>query len=212
MDSNDKKSILIGVTGGIASGKSTIINYLNEKGYSTIEADKLGHKILEPKNPSYTNIVEIFGKDILDKSGTINRQILGEIVFSDHKKLKQLNDISHPAICKMIKQEYKELSTNSLDGIIFLEAALLIETGWYKLCDQIWVVILEPFIATKRLQLRDGLSEEEAETRLKTQISPEKRVDYADLVLNNSKSSKNLLQQTESALNRLKYNYTKGYI
>ena len=204
MNSNDANSILIGITGGIASGKSTMINYLNEKGYSTIEADQLGHKILEPENPGYKNILEIFGTDILDKSGTINRQILGKIVFSNPNKLKQLNDISHPAISKMIKKEYKKLSPNSLEGIVFLEAALLIETDWYKLCDQIWVVLLEHFLANKRLQLRDGLSKEEAESRLSSQISPEKRIEFADLVINNNKSSKDLILQTKSALRNLK--------
>ena len=181
-----------------------MINYLNEKGYSTIEADQLGHKILEPENPGYKNILEIFGNDILDKSGTINRQILGKIVFSNPNKLKQLNDISHPAISKMIKKEYKKLSPNSLEGIVFLEAALLIETDWYKLCDQIWVVLLEHFLANKRLQLRDGLSKEEAESRLSSQISPEKRIEFADLVINNNKSSKDLILQTKSALRNLK--------
>ena len=204
MNSNDANSILIGITGGIASGKSTMINYLNEKGYSTIEADQLGHKILEPENPGYKNILEIFGNDILDKSGTINRQILGKIVFSNPNKLKQLNDISHPAISKMIKKEYKKLSPNSLEGIVFLEAALLIETDWYKLCDKIWVVLLEHFLANKRLQLRDGLSKEEAESRLSLQISPEKRIEFADLVINNNKSSKDLILQTKSALRNLK--------
>ena len=121
MNSNDANSILIGITGGIASGKSTMISYLNEKGYSTIEADKLGHKILEPENPGYKNILEIFGNDILDKSGTINRQILGKIVFSNPNKLKQLNDISHPAISKMIKkfgvkEEPKGKETELLKG------------------------------------------------------------------------------------------------
>ena len=109
MGFNNKNSFLIGLTGGIASGKSTVIRHLNQKGYSTIEADKMGHAILEPKNPGYQRIIEKFGKEILDHKGIINRQILGKIVFSNPEKLEQLNQISHPAIAEMIKIEYEIL-------------------------------------------------------------------------------------------------------
>ncbi len=196
-------SILIGITGGIASGKSTIIRHLNQKGYSTIEADKMGHKILEPKNPGFDEILDEFGKEILDSEGYINRQILGRIVFSNPKNLKKLNDISHPVIAEMIKKEYNNLVLNSLGKIVFLEAAILIETNWYKFCDQVWVVMVEPSIALKRLQLRDRLSKEEAESRLASQISADCRKEHADIILNNDKSSEDLIRQTEVVLKRL---------
>jgi len=201
---NDTNSILIGVTGGIASGKSTIIRHLNKKGYSTIEADKIGHKILDPKNPIYHKIIKKFGKDILDSKGFINRHILGKIVFSNPNKLKQLNEISHPAIAEMIKKEFKKLASNGDRRIVFLEAALLIETNWYKFCDQVWVVMLEPSIASKRLQLRDGLSIKEAESRLRSQISAESRKVHADVVLKNNTSSGDLIRQTEEVLRKIK--------
>ena len=204
MGINNTNSVLIGITGGIASGKSTVIKYLNKKGYSTIEADKMGHTILEPKNPGYQKIIEKFGKKILDHKGIINRQILGKIVFSNPKKLEQLNQISHPAIAEMIKIEYEKLALNSLERIVFLEAALLIETNWYKFCDQIWVVMLEPSIAAKRLQIRDGLSKEEAEYRLNAQLPADFRKEHADIILKNDKSTDYLIRQTEEVLKRLK--------
>tara|TARA_Y100001970_G_scaffold285362_1_gene404822 strand:- start:283 stop:930 length:648 start_codon:yes stop_codon:yes gene_type:complete len=211
MSYNYKDSVLVGITGGIASGKSTIIRYLNRKGYSCIEADKLGHEILEPKNPSYKKILEKFGDTILDSSGNINRQTLGRIVFSNPKKLKQLNEISHPAIAKMIKKEFEKLSLSSLGGIVFLEAALLIETNWDKFCDQVWVVMLDPLLAKKRLQLRDGLSKEDAEFRLNAQLDPDLRRTRADLVLNNNNSSNDLLKQTDTALKELKSLNIEGF-
>ena len=204
MGFRNKDSVLIGITGGIASGKSTVIKHLNQNGYSTIEADKMGHKILEPKNPGYQKILENFGGEILDHKGLINRQILGKIVFNNPKKLEQLNKISHPAIAEMIKIEYEKLALNSLERIVFLEAALLIETNWYKFCDQIWVIMLEPSIAAKRLQIRDGLSKEEAESRLKAQLPANLRKVHADIVLKNDKSSDYLIRQTEIVLKRLK--------
>ena len=204
MGLNTSNSVLIGITGGIASGKSTIIKYLSKKGYSTIEADKLGHKILAPNNPGYQKIIEIFGNGILEPSGIINRQTLGKIVFTNSEKLEKLNEISHPAIAKMIENEYKQKSSLSLEGIVFLEAALLIETNWYKLCDQVWIVMLDPILAKKRLQLRDGLSKEDAESRIKSQLCHDSRKEYADLLLNNNNSSDDLIHQTESALKNLK--------
>jgi len=205
---NKKNSILIGITGGIASGKSTILKYLNEKGYSTINADKLGHKVLEKENSGYQKLLDTFGNEILNPNGSINRQQLGKIVFGNSEKLKTLNDISHPAIANMIKEEFKKSVLVSVDGIVFLEAALLIETNWYKFCGQTWVVLLDSSIASKRLQLRDGLSKKEAELRINIQINPEDRIAKADVVLKNNKTTGDLIFQTDQALEKLKNSRT----
>jgi len=108
MNSQVTGSLLIGLTGGIASGKSTVLQYLRQAGYSVIDADKLGHKVLEQGNPGYNKVVKCFGNEILNPDGSVNRTALGGIVFVNAEKLKQLNEISHPIIAEMIQKEFEE--------------------------------------------------------------------------------------------------------
>ncbi len=202
----EKEPILIGLTGGIASGKSTVIQYLRYQGYPVIDADKLGHKVLEPGNQGYKKVVDKFGEGILNKDKTVNRLILGGIVFSDPNKLQVLNEISHPIIAEMVMKEFKSISSMDQTGIVFLEAALLIEANWYNMCQHIWVVTLEKAEASRRLQKRDGLSESEAISRLESQLTAKEKIAYADVVLRNDGSRKDLLSQTQHALENLREN------
>ena len=201
-----KEPILIGLTGGIASGKSTVIQYIRYKGYPVIDADKLGHKVLEPGNPGYKKVVAKFGNEILNKDKTVNRLLLGGIVFADPSRLKTLNEISHPIIADMVLKEFESIVSEDSKGIVFLEAALLIEAKWYNMCHHIWVVTLESREAIRRLKKRDGLSESEARSRLDSQITTKERLEYADIVLHNDGSRKDLLSQTQLALDELHIN------
>jgi len=201
-----KEPILVGLTGGIASGKSTVIQYLRYQGFPVIDADKLGHKVLEQGNSGYKKVVEKFGNKILNKDKTVNRLILGGIVFADPSQLKALNEISHPIIAEMVLKEFESITSENSKGIVFLEAALLIEAKWYNMCHQIWVISLEAREAIRRLQKRDGLSESDARSRLESQITAKERLEYADIVLQNDGSRKNLLSQTQIALEDLKRN------
>ncbi len=201
-----KKPFLIGLTGGIASGKSTVIQYLRYQGYPVIDADKLGHKVLEPGNPGYRKVVEKFGAGILNKDKSVNRLILGGIVFSDPSKLQALNEISHPLIAEMVMKEFESIVSDDSNGLVFLEAALLIEANWYNMCHQIWVVTLELAEERRRLQKRDDLSESEARSRLESQLSIKERLAYADVVLDNNGSRKDLLSNTQQALEGLQRN------
>ena len=198
------KNFICAIDGSSASGKSTVIQYLHYQGYPVIDADKLGHKVLEPGNPGHSNVVEIFGEGILNKDKTVNRLILGGIVFSDSSKLKALNEISHPIIAEMVQKEFKSIASNESKGIVFLEAALLIEANWYNMCHYIWVVTLEEAEARRRLQKRDGLNESEARSRIQSQLTAKERLAYADVVLDNNGSRKYLLSQTQQALDELK--------
>jgi dephospho-CoA kinase len=200
MNSTDSKSMLIGLTGGIASGKSTVIQYLRDKGYPVIDADKLGHRVLEQGNPGYDKVVEKFGIDILNQDNSVNRLVLGRIVFGDPEKLKQLNEISHPIIAEMIQKEFESLVSEDTEGIVLLEAAILIEANWHKMCDYIWVVTLEQDVAVQRLQKRDGLSEIDARSRLDAQLAPEERLAYADVILRNEGTMNDLISKTKQAL------------
>ncbi len=204
MDSKYAESILIGLTGGIASGKSTVIHYLLEKGYSVINADKLGHRVLDQGTSGFKKVVETFGKGILFPNGSVNRKELGRIVFSNPKNLLKLNQISHPLIAEMIEIEYQKLFFISKNKIIFLEAALLIEAGWNEVCGEIWVIAQKPDITMERLQNRDGLSKVDAVARIESQISQEERLTYADVVLKNDGLKEELLAQTYEELLKLK--------
>ena len=211
MNSAVTGSLLIGLTGGIASGKSTVLQHLRQAGYSVIDADKLGHKVLEQGNPGYNKVVKCFGNDILNPDGSVNRTALGRIVFVDAEKLKQLNEISHPIIAEMIQKEFEESVSDSNGGIVFLEAALLIEANWYKVCGHIWVVSLDPTVALSRLKERDNLSETEAKLRVGAQIDQEESLAYADVVLQNEGTPEELFTQTQQALRELKQSMNSSH-
>ena len=203
--------LLIGLTGGISSGKSTVLQHLRQAGYSVIDADKLGHKVLEQGNPGYNKVVKYFGNEILNPDGSVNRTALGKIVFVDAEKLKQLNEISHPIIEEMIQNEFEESVLDSNGGIVFLEAALLIEANWYKVCGHIWVVSLDPTVALSRLKERDNLSENEAKLRVGAQLDQEERLAYADVVLQNEGTHEELFTQTQQALQELKQSMNRNH-
>ena len=211
MNSPVTGSLLIGLTGGIASGKSTVLQHLRQAGYSVIDADKLGHKVLEQGNPGYNKVVKCFGNEILNPDGSVNRTALGGIVFVDAEKLKQLNEISHPIIAEMIQKEFEESVSDSNGGIVFLEAALLIEANWYKVCGHIWVVSLDPAVALRRLKERDNLSETEAKLRVGAQLDQEERLAYADVVLQNEGTPEELFTQTQQALRELKQSMNSSH-
>ena len=211
MNSPVTGSILIGLTGGIASGKSTVLQHLRQAGYSVIDADKLGHKVLEQGNPGYSKVVKCFGNEILNPDGSVNRTAVGRIVFVDAEKLKQLNEISHPIIEEMIQKEFEESVSDSNGGIVFLEAALLIEANWYKICGHIWVVSLDHTVAVRRLKERDNLSETEAKLRVGAQLDQEERLAYADVVLQNEGTTEELFTQTQQALRELKQSMNNSH-
>ena len=211
MNSTITRSLLIGLTGGIASGKSTVLQHLRQAGYSVIDADKLGHKVLEQGNPGYNKVVKCFGNEILNPDGSVNRTALGKIVFVDAEKLEQLNEISHPIIAEMIQKEFEESVSDSNGGIVFLEAALLIEANWYKVCGHIWGVSLDPTVALRRLKERDNLSETEAKLRIGAQLDQEESLAYADVVLQNEGTPVELFTQTQQALRKLKQSMNSSH-
>ena len=194
---------LIGITGGIAAGKSTVAHYLRKKGYPVIDADHLGHCILEQKHSGYQQVVATFGTQILRTNGSIDRKILGEIVFADKTERIKLNSIIHPLIAQMITQSIHELQEHSPSQIIFLEAALLIESRWLTMNHQIWLVYASEEIAIQRLKRRNHLTQVQANLRLRAQLTHEERKPYADLILHNEGIMAHLFQQVEYALERL---------
>ncbi len=195
---------LVGLTGGIACGKSKVAAYLREKGYPVINADRVGHVVLNPGQPAYDQLLETFGEGILTENKEINRKALGNIIFNDKKAREQLNQITHPPIAQLIEERLLDL-TRFLDSgkPVFLEAALLIESQWRSRCGQIWVVTAPKDQILQRLQLRNSLTAEQAQSRIDSQLRQEERLPYADVVLENQGLLADLMKQVDLALAQL---------
>ena len=172
--------VVIGLTGGILSGKSTISGMLAEKGAIIIDADKIGHEAYKPYTKTWQELRYAFGDGILKKNGEIDRKRLGEIVFADPDTLIRLNRIVHPRMREMVREEIDCLKVEGVD-VLVLEAAVLIEAGWTDLVDEVWVTVAPEQVVIKRLQERGGLSEEQARARIRSQISTEERAKHADI-------------------------------
>ena len=174
--------VVIGLTGGILSGKSTISQMLAEKGAVIIDADKIGHEAYKPHTKTWQDLRNAFGESILKQNMEIDRKKLGEIVFNDPRALARLNEIVHPRMHSMIKEEIERLRGEGVD-VVVLEAAVLIEANWTDLVDEVWAAVAPEEVAVKRLQNRGGLSEEQARARIRSQLSPEERAKHADVII-----------------------------
>jgi len=174
--------IVIGLTGGIASGKSTISNLLEELGAAVIDVDLVGRDVVSQGGIAYNRIIESFGRDILMPNGEINRKRLGNLVFSDNEKLKLLNEITHPAIIEKVNAMIEELSKQHIRAVV-IDAAILIEMGLYKYADCVWLVSVDKETQLTRVMERDKLSRENALNRINAQMANEDRLKYADVVI-----------------------------
>lgn len=179
--SSDKR-LVIGVTGGIGCGKSTVARFFQQLGAHCIDADQIARRILSGRNSISRRIIACFGKDIVNSDGNIDRQRLAELVFSDKNKLLKLNRIIHPAVIQMIK---KEICQNS-SSVIVLDAPLLIEAGISSLVDILIVVRLAQRLALSRKQDQSGLSRQHLLKRIKAQLPLKRKIPLADFVIDNS--------------------------
>ena len=173
---------VIGLTGGIGSGKSTVARVLEEKGATVLSADLIGHEVYNPGRPAWQELVNEFGREIVADDGTIDRKKLGAIVFSDPKHLAALNSIVHPRMKGMMRERLAALAREGV-AITVLEAALLFEAKWDDLADEVWVTALAPEIAARRTSERSGLPEEQVLERIKSQMSNDERTRDARIVI-----------------------------
>ena len=174
---------VIGLTGGIATGKTLVSETLRNLGATIINADLVGHEAYLPHTETWQAVVDAFGTDILDDEGQIVRPKLGAIVFSDPSKLEQLNSIVHPRIYAMISDRIEGLKSKGVDTVV-VEAALLIEAGWTPLVDEIWVLTSPIEQVYSRLMGR-GMTQDQAQARVESQMPQEERVTHADVVIAN---------------------------
>ena len=177
--------ITIGLTGGIATGKSLVSQLLEGHGGFLINADVIAHELYAPRTEGFSQIVSLFGEDILTPSGSIDRKKLGSVVFSDTSKMEALNSIIHPLIRHEVKTRISDLYEQNC-SVVILEAALLLEAGWQDLVDQIWVVISERNTVISRLSVRNALSREESLKRIQAQMPQDERLKFADVVIENN--------------------------
>ena len=175
--------LVIGLTGGIASGKSTVAGFLKEWGARVIDTDQIAREVVLPSQPAYHDIVCAFGKGILAPDGHIDRRALGRIVFKDPSARKLLNAITHPRIKERVIQELERLKREDPQCIVVIEAPLLIEAGFQDLVDLIWVVTAPPETRLKRLLARNNLTQEEAQNRMGAQMEDGERLPYAHRVI-----------------------------
>ena len=177
---------VIGLTGGIATGKSTVSSILSKLGAEIIDADKVGHGIYLPNTEAWKDIIDTFGEDLLQPDKTINRKKLGEIVFSNKEAVSKLNQIVHPRMYKNFEQTIDTFKKkNKNEGVIVLDAAILIEANWLPLVDEVWLVVAEKETVIERLCAK-GFTKEHAESRIASQLSDEERKKHADVIIENT--------------------------
>ena len=190
--------MIIGLTGGIASGKSTVATTLQSWGAYVIDADKLGHRAYVKGTDAFHKVVAQFGEDVVGADGEVDRRALGAKVFGEGGSLKQLTDIVWPAIYDMAAAEIKQSLDSNPNTVVVLEAAVLIESGWQSLVDEIWVTTVDPSTAIERASARDGVDADAVQARIDAQLSNAERTAEAAVVIDNSADEPQLLAQLEN--------------
>ena len=193
----------VGLTGGIASGKSTVAARMSELGLAVLNADTLAHRLIEPGQPAYDDVVREFGREILRDDGAVDRKKLGDIVFRDPAKRERLNRIVHPRVMEAREEQLKEMQAQNPRGIAIVEAALLIEAGYYKKLDRLVVCSCRPEQQVERLRAR-GLTEEEARQRIEAQLPLAEKLRLADDVVDCSGTLEETRRQTDALVARLR--------
>lgn len=186
----------IGLTGGIGSGKSTVLNWLKEKNISCIDADIIAREVVAPESQGLLALKEKFGDVIIGNDGALNRQALSDIVFNDDKKLHLLNSLLHGEIRKRIEEQTCALEKRGVTTVVY-DVPLLIEVGWHTDMDEIWLVYADHQSRLNRLALRNGYDQEESERRIAGQMPLDDKRKYADVILDNSGTLSDLVRQLQ---------------
>jgi dephospho-CoA kinase len=177
----------VGLTGSIAVGKSQVVRMFAELGCHVIDADRIARDVVAPETEGLKSVVATFG-DVLNPDGTLDRPKLGQMVFADEAKRQKLNSLLHPLIIAAQDDQIRELESRDPEGIVIIDAALMIESGGYERLDKLVVVYCDPEIELERLMKRDGLSRTAAQARINTQMPQEEKKKYADHLIDTSGS------------------------
>lgn len=195
---------IIGLTGGIGSGKSTVGAMLADLGAIVIDADQVAREIVEPGQAALTEIVNYFGDDVLLPDGSLDRKRLGAIIFADEQKRQVLNQITHPAIKDAINQKLEQITREKSGAVVVIEAPLLIEAGMVDMVDEVWLVTVEPEVQVKRVMERDGLDYDAAWQRVRSQSPSSDKIAYSNVVISTGQSIKELHREIQKHWTRLK--------
>ena len=191
-------TVVIGLTGGIASGKSVVSQMLAEHGALLIDADRVGHEAYAPGSGCYEAVVEAFGRDVVAADGSIDRKALGGKVFGDAGQRKRLEGIVWPWMRKTMEARLAGLRAEGVP-VVVLEAAVLIEADWIPIVDQVWAVVVPPEVARERIMSRNGLTAEQADARITAQLTNTEREARAQVVIDNSGSMEELRRRVDAA-------------
>lgn len=190
---------VICLTGGLASGKSTAVQYLASKGADVIDADVLGHRAYDPGTRAFEQVIAAFGEDVRSAEGQIDRKVLGSKVFGKPDELKRLTDIVWPEIRRLAEAQISDIAASNPDALIVLEAAVLFEAGWEDIGETIWVIAVDRETAITRSMARDNADRESVERRLDSQLSNEERIARADVVITNNGSEAEFVAQLDES-------------
>ncbi len=190
--------ITVGLTGGIASGKSTVARRLGEHGAHVIDADALGHRAYEPGAAAHQAVIDAFGPDVVAPDGTIDRGTLGQRVFGKPEELDRLTGIVWPAIRELASAEIEAVCGSGSHAVVVLEAAVLLEAGWQDLVDEVWVTVVERASAVERAVARSGLAPDQVEARIDSQLSNDERKAQAQVVIDNSGDEQALVARVDA--------------
>lgn len=198
----------IGLTGGIACGKSTVCSFLRQAGADIIDTDKIAHELSLPGQVLWQAYVEHFGRKILGADESLDRRMIGNIVFTDNSEKEWINNVSHPLILQRVQKRIEELA-NKKKKVVIIDVPLLFETGWDKYVDEKWVVFVDKKTQVKRLITRNGYSFAEAKRRIRAQMPLACKVKQADRVINTSyeiaRNKRRVFRLWYSLLKRLEY-------
>ena len=193
---------VIGLTGGIGTGKSEVSRILKELGAVVLDADSFGHRVYLPNTEGLREVVETFGEDVLSPDGEIDRRALGGKVFGNPDAMAKLNAIAWPKIRDMVQESIDE-QEQSETPVVVLDAAVLIEAGWIDVADEVWVVSAPEEQVVSRIQVRNNLSEEQVRARINSQMTTQERIKYADKVIDNSEDFEQLHVKVNSLWQQL---------
>ena len=196
--------LIVGLTGGVASGKSIVSRILKEEGAYLIDADQIARELVQPRTPTWKELIKVFGKEILQKDGSIHRKKLAAKVFSDPEQRNLLNRILHPRIKKEMGRRLKAIGQKDPEAIVVIDAPLLIETGNHREMDKVIVVISTEEQQIERLKERQGVNQEEAQRIIASQIATEEKLKVADFVIRNEGSLEETVRRARGVFQELK--------
>jgi dephospho-CoA kinase len=198
---NSSKRV-IGITGGIGSGKSVVSDYLRSRGYAVIDADEVARATVMPGEPALVKIAETFGNDVIFEDGTLDRAALAQKAFANQKNTDLLNSITHADIGRRVDAIIEKVFENA--DIVFYDAPLMFETGMSSKCDEVWLITADEDVRLKRVMKRDRSSEADIRARMEKQMPEAEKMKRADLIIKNVGTKEDLIYAVDAALQRLR--------